>query len=176
MSELMQPLRGRVWKFGDSVDTDQLLGAGAGQVVTDNLKAYCLRALRPEFADEVQKGDVLVAGANFGCGSSRQTAVQALQECGIAAVLAVSFARIYRRNSIALALPSFAVPDITRFAADGERLEIDYPARVVRNLTAGGELKLTALPASVEEIYRLGGIFHVIANRLASQGVVPKRV
>lgn len=181
MSDLYEVIRGRVWKFGDSVDTNQLGGVtgntGGIQVSSDpkeNMKANCLRSLRPEFPLGVRPGDVLVAGHNFGCGSSRQSAVMALQACGIQAVIAESVARIHRRNSIALAFPTFVVPGITQLVADGEQLEIDYGACLVRNPASRSELPLARFPESVEKIYELGGIFQVIANRLAAQGITPR--
>jgi len=177
MPSLFARMRGRVWKVGDSIDTNQL--AGGGVVVSDdpleNLKANCLRTARPEFPDQVRPGDILVAGANFGCGSHRQTAVEALQLCGIQAVLAESVARIHLRNSIALALPTFVVPGIAAFVEDGQELEIDYAGGTVRNATAGGTLPLGRLPESVERIYELGGLYPVIADRLAREGIVPPR-
>ena len=92
----------------DSVDSSQLSGGShTSSDGGDNLKGTCLTSLRPEFSREVQPGDVLVAGDNFGCGSARTSAVHALHACGIAAVLAESISRIYLRNSIALALPIF---------------------------------------------------------------------
>lgn len=175
MSDIHAPIRGKAWKFGDSVDTNQLAVTGfqSSGDPKENLKANCLRVLRPEFPREVAAGDLLVAGKNFGCGSSRQSAVQALQACGIGAVLAESVARIHMRNSIALALPTFVVPGITELVADGDQLEIDYAASIVRDLTAGRELPLTRFPKTVEQIYELGGILQVIAKKLAGQGVVP---
>lgn len=173
MSSIRAVLRGRAWKLGDSVDTNQL--AGGGLVVSsdpdENLKVNCLRALRPEFTKDVKPGDILVAGANFGCGSSRQSAVRALQVCGIQAVLAESVARIHRRNSIALGLPTFVVPEITGFVDDGDVLEVDYPQGAVRNVVSGRELSLARFPESVEQIYELGGILQVIVKKLASQGI-----
>src|SRR5436189_2087235 len=110
MPDLSIPMRGRVWKLGDSIDTGQL--AGAGVRVSDdpmaNLKANCLRTARPEFNEQVQPGDVIVAGTNFGLGSSRSVGVVALQACGIAAVVAESVSRLYRRNGVAQGLPTFA--------------------------------------------------------------------
>ena len=174
MVDLDRIIRGRVWKFGDSVDTNQLAGGGLrGTSGSDTLRINCLRGLRPEFPEEVKPNDVLVAGENFGCGSSRETAVEALQLCGIAAVIAESVARIHRRNSIALALPTYAVHGITEFVEDGDSVEVDYRSRVIRNLTRGGELALPSLSESVEEIYEEGGISEVIRAKLARAGIVP---
>jgi 3-isopropylmalate/(R)-2-methylmalate dehydratase small subunit len=177
MSDLNAVLRGRVWKFGDSVDTNQLAGGGlAAKSYEEGLRINCLRGLRPDFNDEVRPGDIVVAGTNFGCGSSRQSAVQALQCCGISVVLAESVARIHRRNSIALGLPTFALPGIAALVDEGDEIEVDYPAGIVRNATHDTQLSLPRLPASVEEIYEAGGLVHVIARRLAVQGIVPPAV
>lgn len=177
MSSLQQVFRGRVWKFGDSVDTNQLAGGGIqGKDGKDTLRINCLRGLRPDFTEGVQPGDIVVGGTNFGCGSSRQTAVEALQLCGVAAVLAESVARIHRRNAIALALPMFAVPGVTEFAGDGDVLELDYPNREVRNTMRGTSLSLSDLPPSVEAVYDAGGIMQVIQQRLASAGITPESV
>ena len=175
MPELSRPIRGRVWKFGDSVDTNQLAGGGV-QVSDDpreNLRANCLRGIRPEFAANAKAGDILVAGTNFGCGSHRQTAVEALQLNGIEAVLAESVARIHMRNSIALALPTFVVPGISSSVDDGDIVEIDYAAGIVQNLRTELTLPFKKFPAAVERIYELGGLTPVIAQKLAEQGVFP---
>jgi 3-isopropylmalate/(R)-2-methylmalate dehydratase small subunit len=174
MPDLDTVVRARAWKFGDSVDTTQLAGFGlAGKTEAETLRINCLRGTRPEFTEQVQPGDILVAGTNFGCGSSRQTAVQALQQCGISVTLAESVARIHRRNSIALALPAFAVPGISELVSDGDIIEVDYPARVVRNVSTGAGLTLPELPASVVAVYRAGGISQVILEKLAERGIVP---
>lgn len=175
MTDLDTVLTGRVWKIGDSVDTNQLAGGGLeGATRNETLRLNCLRGIRPDFPDGVRAGDILLAGENFGCGSSRQSAVEALQLSGIAAVLAESVARIHRRNSIALALPTYAIPGIHDFAEDGDEVRIDYPARVVRNLTRGGEIAIAPLPDSVADIYRVGGVLELIRKRLVDQGIVPE--
>ncbi len=174
MADIFTRMRGKAWKFGDSVDTNQLASAGfqSSGAPSENLKDNCLRALRPDFSRLVSPGDVLVAGKNFGCGSSRQSAVQALQACGIGAVLAESVARIHMRNSIALAMPTFVVPGIVELVTEGDDVEIDYSDGIVRNVTTGRSLPLARFPRTVEQIYELGGILQVIANKLAGQGIV----
>ena len=174
MSNLSVVHRGRAWKFGDSVDTNQLAGGGlVGETAEQTLRINCLRGLRPDFTEGVSDGDILVAGTNFGCGSSRQTAVEALLLCGISVTLVESVARIHRRNTIAMALPLFVVPGITGLVGDGDTLVVDYPGRVVRNETSGAELPLPQLPPSVEEIYEAGGLLQVIGARLAREGYLP---
>jgi 3-isopropylmalate/(R)-2-methylmalate dehydratase small subunit len=173
MTNVDQPISGRAWKFGDSVDTNQLAGGGLqGATREETLRINCLRGLRPEFTEGVGPGDILVAGHNFGCGSSRQSAVEALRYCGISAVVAESVARIHRRNSIALALPTFVAPGIADFVEDGDTIEIDHGAGVVRNQRTGRELPLPQLPDSVLAIYRAGGLAAVIRTRLAAAGIV----
>lgn len=175
MPKLANRIRGRVWKLGDSVDTGQL--AGGGVRVSDdpkeNLKANCLTTLRPEFHEQVQPGDIIVAGGNFGCGSSRAMGIWALQACGIAAVLAESVSRLCMRNSVAQGLLAFNVPGITGLVEDGDQLEVDYEAGVARNVSTGKELSLRRFTPTVEHIYEAGGIHQVIADRLAAEGITP---
>jgi 3-isopropylmalate/(R)-2-methylmalate dehydratase small subunit len=172
--DLDQPIAGRAWVFGDSVDTNQLAGGGlTGATREETLRLNCLRGLRPEFSDGVRAGDILVAGHNFGCGSSRQSAVEALRVSGIAAVLAESVARIHRRNSIALALPTFEVPGITGLVTDRDIVEIEHGAGEVRDQRTGAVLAMGRLPESVLRIYRAGGLVEVIRSRLAESGIHP---
>lgn len=176
MPDLAQPFRGRVWKLGDSVDTGQLAPGGPKVVPDDpvaDLRAKCLRTLRPDFAAAVQPGDIIVAGQNFGCGSSRSTGVLAVKACGIQAVVAESVARLYLRNSVAQGLLAFPAPGVAGLVADGDTLEVDYPAGVLRNLSSGRELPLRRFPPTVERIYQLGGIHQLIAQRLAAEGITP---
>lgn len=175
MSNLDQVFEGRAWKFGDSVDTNQLAGGGLqGSNAEETLRINCLRGLREEFTEHVAAGDVIVAGRNFGCGSSRQTAVQALQLCGVAVVLAETVARIFRRNSIALALPTFAVGDVCAFVDDGDIVRVEYEGRSLVNVSRGTRMQLPGFSPSVEAVYRAGGIRHVMLARLAQQGIHPE--
>lgn len=175
MPDLAKSIRGRVWKLGDSIDTNQL--AGGGIRISDdpmvNLKANCLRTLRPDFPEQVQPGDIIVAGANFGCGSSRPTGVVALKACGVQAVVAESIARLYFRNGVAQGLLTFPAPGITSIVEDGDEIEIDYGKGVARNLRSGKEVSLRRFPPTVENIYASGGIQKVIAERLAAEGIAP---
>ena len=175
MVSLSTVIRGRAWKFGDSVDTNQLSSAGfqSSGAAKEKLRENCLRTLRPEFCQQVATGDILVAGRNFGCGSSRQSAVQALQACGVGAVIAESVARIHMRNSIALAMPTFVVPGITELVSEGDQVEINYANGLVVNLNTSNSLALPRFPETVEQIYELGGILQLIANKLAAQNITP---
>jgi 3-isopropylmalate dehydratase small subunit len=122
----------------------------------DELKQHTMEAYRPEFPKEVKPGDILVAGRNFGCGSSRPGLV--LREVGIVAILAESVARLFHRNSIARAIPIFMAPGITAIVNDGETLEIDYPNAIVRNPATGASVGLRKFPPLIEEIFAAGGL------------------
>lgn len=153
--DLNQVIRGRVWKFGDSIETDAI-NPYYRYPTMEELKAHTMEAYRPEFPRQVKPGDILVAGRNFGCGSSRPGLV--LREVGIAAIVAESVSRLFLRNSIARALPIFMAPGVTDIVDDGEILEIDYPQGVVRNPATGAGVVLRKFPPLIEEIFRCGGL------------------
>jgi 3-isopropylmalate dehydratase small subunit len=153
--DLNHVTRGRVWKFGDSIETDAI-NPYYRYPTMEELKLHTMEAYRPEFARQVQPGDILVAGRNFGCGSSRPGLV--LREVGIAAILAESVARLFLRNSIARAIPIFMAPGITGIVNDGETVEVDYPAGIVRNAATGASVALRKFPPLIEEIFAAGGL------------------
>jgi methanogen homoaconitase small subunit len=147
----------RVWLFGQDIDTDQIIPGRYSPYMTSEseLAQYAFIENRPEFAAQVQRGDVIVAGRNFGCGSSREYAPRALQRCGIAAIIAPSFARIFFRNAINLGIPLFEA-DLTGMIDDGELAEIDLKAS--RLEAASGSYELPPPPAFVQSIQNEGGI------------------
>ncbi len=147
----------RVWLFGDDIDTDQIIPGRYSPYMTseDELSKYAFIENRPEFAAQVQPGDVVVAGRNFGCGSSREYAPRALLKCGIAAIIAPSFARIFFRNAINLGIPLFEA-DLTHEVADGEQVTLDIDAS--RLLTPRGAYDLPPQPDFVQQIQREGGL------------------
>lgn len=153
--DLSRAIRGRVWKFGDSVETDAINPYYLYPTM-DELKLHTMEAYRPEFPKEVRAGDILVAGRNFGCGSSRPGLV--LREVGIAAILAESVARLFLRNSIARAIPIFMAPGVTGIVQDGETLEIDYPTGIVRNPATDASVVLRKFPPLIEQIFAAGGL------------------
>lgn len=155
---LRQLLRGRVWKFGHDISTD-LLAPGAYAVAPlEERKRHVLEAVRPEFAREVRPGDVVVAGRNFGCGSSRETAPEGLQALGVACVLAESFARIFFRNAVALGLPVLPCPGVWELFEDGDQAEVVVADAWVRNPRTGRELRGQPLPPVMVDILQAGGI------------------
>jgi len=147
----------RVWLFGDNMDTDQILPGRYAPYMTSeaDLGKYPFIEARPEFAREVQPGDIIVAGQNFGCGSSREYAPRALKVVGIAAIIAPSFARIFYRNTLNLGLPIF-VADLTRTLRDGQQVALDLERSVI--LTGEEAITLPAPPAWVRQVWIEGGI------------------
>ena len=153
--DLDRVMRGRVWKFGDSVETDAI-NPYYQYPTMEELKLHTLEAYRPEFPREVKAGDILVAGRNFGCGSSRPGLV--LREVGIAAIVVESVSRLFMRNSVARAMPIFIAPGITGIVNDGETLEVDYPAGIVRNPASGASVSIRRFPPLIERIVKAGGL------------------
>jgi len=148
----------RVWKFGDDVDTDQIVPGRYSPYMTSEaeLPKYAFIENRPEFAKEVKPGDIIVAGDNFGCGSSREYAPLALKKCGIAAIIANSFARIFFRNAINLGIPLFEDAEAVQKLGDGEQVEVDAARGFIR--TAEGEITLRQPPKFVQDILAEGSI------------------
>ncbi len=148
----------RVWKFGDDIDTDQMVPGRYAPILTgdDNTGKYCFIERRPEFARQAQPGDIIVAGKNFGCGSSHEYAPVAIKQCGIAAIVAGSVARIFFRNAVNLGIPVFEDPAAVQVLSDGETVSFDLEQGTIRR---GEELlRLTPPAPFVQAIVREGGI------------------
>ncbi|MFN4307429.1 3-isopropylmalate dehydratase small subunit [Sulfurihydrogenibium azorense] len=160
-------IRGRVWKFKDDVDTDQIIPARY-LVTTDpkELAKHVMEDADPTFPSKVKEGDILVAGKNFGCGSSREHAPLAIKGAGISAVVAESFARIFFRNAINLGLLIIESPEAAKEAEEGDTLEIDVNEGVIRNLTKGKEYKIKPLPENLQAILKAGGLMEYAKERL----------
>lgn len=160
--DLNRVIRGRVWKFGDSVESDAI-NPYYRYPTMDELKQHTLEVYRSEFPREVKPGDILVAGRNFGCGSSRPGLV--LREVGIVAIVAESVSRLFLRNSISRAIPIFIAPGVSAVADDGGTLEIDYPRGLVVNTANGAQAKISKYPAAIERIYACGGLLQFARER-----------
>ena len=147
----------RAWVFGTDIDTDQIIPGRYSPYMTseDELAKYAFIEHRPEFAAQVQPGDVIIAGRNFGCGSSREYAPRSLQKCGIAAIIAPSFARIFFRNAVNLGIPLFQA-DLVDRVVDGEQVSLDLQASLLR--TENGTFALPHPPEFVQQVQREGGI------------------
>lgn len=150
---------GRVWKFGDDVDTDAIIPARfLNQSDEEELAKNAFIDLRPEFSRKVQPGDIIVAGANFGCGSSREHAPWAIKCAGIRVVVARSFARIFYRNAVNIGLPILQSEEAVTFFSEGERLSVDFETGQIRSLERGKEAFAVPLPEFMREIIQVGGL------------------
>ena len=159
-------VRGRVWKFGDSVDTDVMAPWNTLSLPWEERRKAILQ-IRPEFVEKVQPGDVIVAGHNWGCGSSREHAPENLKLLGVAGVVAESFGRIYFRNCVAIAFPNLACQGIHAACEDGDEIEFDIRTGGVRNRTRGHTLQGTPYTADMLEIVEAGGLLEVLRRRFA---------
>jgi 3-isopropylmalate dehydratase small subunit len=165
-SNINKVVRGRAWTFGDSVDTD-IIYPYYRYPSAEEVRKHTMEALRPEFPNEVKEGDIVVAGRNFGCGSSRPATV--LRDVGVAAVIAESISRLLLRNNVAQAIPTFVAPGITGIVENGDELEIDYPQGVARNPKTGAQVALTKYPPMIEEIYEAGGMLEYARRRFIAE-------
>jgi len=157
-------IRGRVHKFGDDVDTDAII-PGPYLRTTDpyELARYCMFGIDEEFSKKVKEGDVIVAGENFGCGSSREQAVIAIKYCGIKAVIAKSFARIFYRNAINVSLiPIIADTDELE---DGDIVEIDLDNEEIRILNKNKTIKCKTPKGIEKEILKAGGLINYLKTK-----------
>ncbi len=155
----------RVWKFGNDIDTDQIIPAE--YLTTGDVKELARHAfakVRPEFATEVHEGDIIVAGANFGCGSSREHAPRALLGAGISCVIAKSFARIFFRNAINIGLRVIELDIYDRIAEDDE-IELNFERGVIMNRTRGEEYRFKPLPEFMQKLLDSGGLIAYIKSK-----------
>jgi 3-isopropylmalate/(R)-2-methylmalate dehydratase small subunit len=153
----------RVWMLGDNVNTDVII-PGRYNVTTDRaqLARYCLCEVLPEFSKAVQPGDVIMAGHNFGCGSSREHAPAAIQANQVKAVIARSFARIFYRNAVNIGLPVLICEEAVLASHDGDQIDVDLNTGVIRNLTTGQTFEAEPLDPFVARIVEAGGIIEYI--------------
>ena len=158
-------IKGKVHKFGDDINTDDiiaakyLVSADAGE-----LGKHCMETIDPKFSQAVSPGDIIVAGNNFGCGSSREHAPLAIKGCGISAVIAKSFAAIFFRNAINIGLPFLESPDADKIKA-GDIIEIHLAGGIIKNITQGQNYKTEAFPEFLRDIVEEGGLMNYIKKR-----------
>lgn len=158
-------VKGRALKFGDHIDTDVIL-PGVYLSITDpkELAKHCMEGVDPDFPKKVEKGAILVAGVNFGCGSSREHAPIALKECGVGAVVAKSFAAIFYRNAINIGLPLVECPEAVDEIDENDEIEADMDLGELKNITKGKSYKITPLPDTIKKIVDLGGLIEYVKN------------
>ncbi|TKJ40028.1 3-isopropylmalate dehydratase small subunit [candidate division LCP-89 bacterium B3_LCP] len=163
-------MKGTVFKYGDNVDTDVIIPARyCTSFHKDELAPHCLEDLDETFASRVKSGDIIVAGRNFGCGSSRENAPLAILGAGVGAVVAQSFARIFYRNSINVGLPILECPQAVESTDDGDVLSIDLEKGEIENLTKGGVFTASPFPESIRRIIDVGGLEEYVRGRIKEQ-------
>ena len=151
--------KGSVIKYGDNVDTDVIIPARYLNTSDHSeLAAHCMEDIDKTFVSRVKSGDILVAGANFGCGSSREHAPIAIKASGISLVIAKSFARIFYRNAINIGLAIVECPEAAEAAAEGDVIEADLDSGIIRDVTTGKEFRTQPFPEFIQKIIESGGL------------------
>ena len=156
----------RAWVFGDDIDTDAIAPGRYMKSGIEEIAKHCLEAVSPDFSKQVKAGDFIVAGRNFGAGSSREQAPEALKHLGVAALIAESFAGIFYRNAINLGLPALACPQAKRIR-NGDLLKVDPLKGIIENQTTGETLACEPIPAFLMTIVRDGGLLPHLEKKLA---------
>lgn len=164
----MKSIKGRVYKFGDNINTDIIYPGKYLSITTDReeMARHCFESVYPEFMQNARPGDVIVAGKNFGCGSSREQAASCLKYFGISAVVAESFARIFYRNAINLGLPVIIAPGVSNLFEHGDTVEVDLVQGVVKNERTNKTIESMQLPSFIMEIISEGGLINHLQKRL----------
>lgn len=153
----MQP-DGPAYTFGDDVNTDYITPSDYFGLPLEEIATHLFEPIDPDFADRFEPGGIVVAGENFGSGSSRETAPAALVEAGVEAVVAESFARLFYRNAVAIGLPVAITPDATDFISEGNDVLVDFESNLVHNETTGEERPCEPLPEAIQSIFDAGGL------------------
>lgn len=159
-------IKGTVHKYGDNIDTDVIIPARyCTSFFTEDLAPHCLEDLDTEFVKKVREGDILVAGNNFGCGSSRENAPIAIKGAGISCVIARSFARIFYRNSINIGLPIFESPECAEITEGGDVIEVDLDSGIIKNVTKNKSFRTPPFPPIIQEIINAGGMVPFVKEK-----------
>lgn len=163
-------VKGKAHKFGADLDTDRIIPARY-MVTSDpeELAKHCMEDADPEFVKRVKPGDVMVAGKNFGCGSSREHAPVSIKGAGISCVIAKSFARIFYRNAFNMGLPILESPEASEGIETGHEVEVDLDAGTIKNLTTGKTFQAQPVPPFMQQLLRDGGLMAHLSKKLATQ-------
>ena len=159
---------GRIWKLGDDIDTDIIMPTQWVTLDTmDEVKKHAFEPLRPELAAAIQPGDIIVAGNNFGCGSSREHAPVAIKAAGVSCVIAKSFARIFYRNSINMGLPILECPEAVDAISNGDVVSVDADTGTIVDETTGAIFHAHPFPPFIQEIINAGGLVERTKQKIA---------
>jgi 3-isopropylmalate/(R)-2-methylmalate dehydratase small subunit len=165
----MQNISGKVWNFGKDIDTDLIIAARyLNTSDPKELAKHVMEDADPEFVDKMTPGDIIVAGENFGCGSSREHAPIALKAAGIAAVIAPTFARIFYRNAFNMGLPIFELPESAEIK-EGDTVTVDMNAGTVTNDSTAKTYSFTPIPEFMQELLNAGGLMNYASEEIAQQ-------
>ncbi len=161
-------IQGKVIKYGDNIDTDVIIPARyLNTSDPKELAQHCMEDLDKDFVKKVQKGDIMVAGKNFGCGSSREHAPIAIKASGISCVIAETFARIFYRNAINIGLPIMECPEAARDIEDGDIVSVDVYSGVITNITKNKTYQGTPFPEFMQDIIKAGGLMNYVKGRVS---------
>ena len=167
-------IRGRVWTLGKDIDTDGIISGKYLTVIDPNeLKKHVFEIALPGFAQDARPGDILVADVNFGCGSSREHAPQALRAIGVGAIVADSFARIFFRNAINLGIPAIEAQGVRAIFEQGDPARIEMRAGVVTNERTGASVRFPPLPHHLLDLLEAGGLVEKVRRELATRPAGP---
>ena len=159
--------KGKVWKYADNIDTDVIIPARYLNTAShEELAKHCMEDIDTTFAKEVQKSDIITAGENFGCGSSREHAPIAIKASGVSVVIAKSFARIFYRNAINIGLPIMEHPTLNDECSKDDILEYDLTTGIVKNLTTNKEYQCTKFPEEIQKLVNAGGLINYTREKL----------
>ncbi|PHR55039.1 MAG: 3-isopropylmalate dehydratase [Arcobacter sp.] len=162
----MQTIEGKVWNFGKDIDTDLIIAARyLSTSVPEELAKHVMEDADPEFVNKMNTGDIIVAGENFGCGSSREHAPIALKAAGIAAIIAPTFARIFYRNAFNMGLPIFELSESAEIT-EGQSVKINMDEGTITNLTTNKTYKFTPIPPFMQELIAAGGLMNFAQNEI----------
>lgn len=162
-------IKGKVWKFGDDIDTDRIAATRYSLDSVEVQAQHCMEGADPEFPKKARPGDIIVAGKNFGCGSSRERAATCVKDFGVAAIVARCFSRIYTRNAINIGLPILECPDALDRINGGDVVEIDLQTGIIRDLTNGQVCKASEFPTFLQSIIEQGGLVNYVRAKLGKE-------
>ncbi|MDD6815194.1 MAG: 3-isopropylmalate dehydratase small subunit [Anaerovoracaceae bacterium] len=155
--------QGKILKYGDNVDTDVIIPARyLNSFDAKELASHAMVDIDPTFVDRLEPGDIMVAGSNFGCGSSREHAPLALKTAGVSCVIARSFARIFYRNSINIGFPILECPEAADAIEEGDQVEVDFDAGIIRDLTKNTEFKAQPFPEFLQKMIEANGLVNYV--------------
>ncbi len=164
----MKP-KGKAWKFGSDVDTDAIIPARYLNTSDPaELAKHCMENADTAFASKVRPGDIIVAGKNFGCGSSREHAPIAIKAAGVSCVIATTFARIFYRNAFNIGLPIFESVEAVENISEGDELTVDAGTGIITNVTTGKTFRATPVPPFMHQIIAAGGLINYVAGKVKS--------